>query len=134
MTENEDLNRAVRAYDGNYLAGVDFADGQETELKVKGVRAPNTVVAKDKTSIEDPILVFDKTEREMILNKTNYYIIKLLHGPNATDWLGKTVTVGKRYLKNFMGATNVPCLRIIPPTGTKLIKSVNDQMGQKKKY
>jgi len=134
--EEKDLNKKVRDYGGKYLKGVGLKDGAEIKLKIAAVRPPNTVMAGDEKLIPEPILVFEKTELEMTINHTNHWLLQYLFGPDATDWIGNTATVGKRYLKEvkMLDSKDHACLRIIPPIGTKLPRYIMKHMGQKERY
>ena len=67
---------------------------------------------------ERPCLRFTKTDKGLVLNKTNARMIASLHGTETDDWVGKLIAVGLENVP-FKGKI-VPAIRIrghVPAAG-----------------
>jgi len=79
-------------FPSNYLKAGDFA-GRDFNLTIKALDFQE--FDRDQGGKEDrPCLWFEKTEKGLVLNKTNAKMIAELHGPDTDSWVGKTIAVG----------------------------------------
>ena len=57
------------------------------------------------------IVVFEKTDKQWVLNSTNGQCIKAMFGRTVKDWIGKRVTLGPE--RDKFGAETVDCVRVL---------------------
>lgn len=107
-------------FEGPYVESADLIHGKPVTVTISEVIPPNTERAADKRLIDKPILAFSNAKKRFICGKTNVRIIKAMYGKKPSEWIGKTITIGVRYLKHAFGEVNVPTLRVIPPPGTHI--------------
>ncbi len=129
---DKDIDRALAArYTGSFLDSADMA-GDPAEFTIKDVIAPGKAESADGRPIKEAVLVFEETKIQLILNKTNIRILKIMFGRRAAEWAGKKVTIAVRYMAEAFGVKNAPCLRVIPPKDTPLPPGVRKWMGNAK--
>jgi len=129
MMDAKELDAEMKRFEGPFLESADLMSCPPVKLTIADVHPPSTVKSADGRMIDKPILVFEKTDRQMIVNKTNQRILKAMFGAKASGWIGHPVSVGVRYLSKAFGQTNVPTLRIIPPAGASIPFSAMKHMG-----
>jgi sucrose-6-phosphate hydrolase SacC (GH32 family) len=79
-------------FDYRFLSGEDFQKDQEVTLTIKDIRKEevNTKGGKE----QKPTIIFEQTEKMMVMNKTNAKrIAKLLSSNDTDDWKGKDITL-----------------------------------------
>lgn len=82
-----------RMFPSDYIAGVDIAlKGRDITLTIKEVVKGEVVDTNGKKKRKG-ILHFEKTDKKLVLNRTNATSIAKLYGTNANDWIGKKVTL-----------------------------------------
>jgi len=92
---------------------------KEVTLTIKEAHGPGTVKAKDKTTIEHPVLDFEKTEKRLVLGKVNQRLIKCATGvSNGEDLVGKKVTIYP-VVGDWFGQKDVTSIRVRVPQGKK---------------
>ena len=118
-------------YEGDFLAADDLAEGQVFRLTIEATSNPGTEKDKAGRLIENGILQFKGAKKRLILGKTNYLVLKRMYGGEPKDWIGKEACLQRRYLpaKRAWGQHNQRALRIIPPKGTPLPRTVLEFMG-----
>jgi hypothetical protein len=125
-------------YAGRFIVADDLEDGQEITLTISGTAQPGTEKAADGQEIKQGLLKFEKTNRALILGKTSHRILKSLFGPAANwasyekKWIGREITLIRRYLPNCFGEKNVPVLRIKPDPEKPLPMGVRKHLGTEK--
>lgn len=117
-------------YEGNFLESSDLQAADPYTLEISEVIAPNTVKDARKKTIDRAILVFANAQKRLILGKTNERIIKAMYGAKAQQWVGKTVTLGVRYLARAFGEKNVPTIRVKPPDDFPIPFSARQHYGK----
>ena len=122
------------AYEGPFLEGGDIPEGDSFTLAISHVALPNTENDKGGKVIDKAILAFHKAKKRLILGKTNYKVICACLGSDEGEWVGKTLTLSRHYYPACFGSENVPCIRVIPPTGTPLMLGVIRHMGKATPY
>jgi hypothetical protein len=124
------LDAAMAKFEGDFVEAADLMQRSVT-LTISGVVPPN--VEKDRGGkgklIDKPIFSFEKAAKRFICGKTNRRIIQAIHGKKASQWIGKTVTLGVRYLKEAFGEKNVPTVRVLPPPGVPIPMSARKFFG-----
>ena len=97
-------------YPTEYLASEEFL-GKDVTLTIKGISIDNLRMA-DGGVEQKPVLTFTKTDKKLVLNKTNATTIAELHCAEARDWVGKQITLFPTTCTAF--GKNVDCIRIRP--------------------
>jgi len=77
-------------YPGRFLKASDFK-GKQVTLKISGIRLEELI--GDKGAQIKGIISFDKTEKQLALNKTNGICLKEMFGKKVQEWVGKRVTL-----------------------------------------
>lgn len=77
-------------YPGRFLKASDFK-GKNVTLKIKEVNLEELV--GDKGAQVKGVIAFEKTEKQLALNKTNGICIKEMFGKKVQEWVGKRVTL-----------------------------------------
>jgi len=98
-------------------------------VTITDVVAPN--IEKDGTgkTINKAIVAFKGATKRLIMNKTNCKVIALMYGNKPSEWVGKQVTLGVRYLEKAFGQFNVPTVRVIPPPDKPLTFGMRRNFG-----
>jgi hypothetical protein len=132
MTSDELDRKMGEAFEGDYLKALDLMhlERAETKATISGITLPNTEKSANKKLINKTIISFKDRKKRMILATTNVDILRSLYGSKVSQWIGKEVTIGVRYIDAF-GYTDVPSLRIIPPDSEwhRIGKGLRDRLG-----
>ena len=91
-----------------YLASEEFLE-KDVTLTIKGVKIDNLQMSDGGTE-DKPVVMFEKTDKKLVLNKTNATTIAKLYGSEARGWAGKAITLYPTECQAF-GKT-VDCIRI----------------------
>jgi hypothetical protein len=76
-------------YPNRFLKAGEF-QGKDVTLVVASVKLEELGEGKEKKA--KAILTFERTPKQMVLNRTNGECIKAMFGRNTDDWIGKPVT------------------------------------------
>ena len=110
--------------DGKFLSPV---------VEISEVHQPGTLQSADKRSIDKWTIGFRGKQNLLVLCKTNASIIHFLTGCEPGEkWIGHCVTLEVREVSAF-GAQTL-AIRVIPPKGTVLRKSLIDRLGKKAEF
>jgi hypothetical protein len=77
-------------YPGRFLKASDLK-GKKVTLKISGVKLEELI--GDKGPQVKGLISFDRTEKQLALNKTNGICLKDMFGKKVQEWIGKRVTV-----------------------------------------
>lgn len=77
-------------YPGRFLKAADFK-GKPVTLKISEVRIEELV--GDKGPQVKGVIAFERTEKQLALNKTNGICLKEMFGKKVQEWVGKRVTL-----------------------------------------
>jgi hypothetical protein len=77
-------------YPGRFMKAADFK-GKNVTLKIKEVNLEELV--GDKGAQVKGVVSFEKTEKQLALNKTNGICLKSMFGKKVQEWVGKRVTL-----------------------------------------
>ncbi len=124
-------------YEGNFLEGLDLPEGKILSVTIESIAEPGTEKDAAKKLIKRAILSFAGKSKRLILNKTGYRIIKMLHGRDIAGWVGKEIMIQRRYLRENKGLElphNTVCIRVVPPVGSPIPSKAVRFMGSEKPY
>lgn len=77
-------------YPGRFLKASDFK-GKNVTLKIKEVNLEE--LEGDKGKQIKGVISFEKTDKQLALNKTNGICIKSMFGKKVQEWVGKRITL-----------------------------------------
>jgi hypothetical protein len=77
-------------YPGRFLKAADLK-GKKVTLKIAGVKLEELI--GDKGPQVKGLISFDRTEKQLALNKTNGICLKDMFGKKVQEWIGKRVTL-----------------------------------------
>lgn len=97
-------------YDGNFIEAITLPRDKPVELTIKSIEPANTRKVL-KGLIDKPIVLFEESPKELVLNKTNGRMICKLYGNNMDSWIGKKVKIFQARVSAF-GEKDVPAVRI----------------------
>jgi len=119
-------------FEGHFFDALDLPKGELVPMVIEAiVKAGVEKDARGKV-IDRPIFSFKGQDKRLIVGKTSYKNCKAIFDtPDTTRWISKTVHLQRRYLKavQAFGQENCPCIRIMPPVGTPILKSAAGWMG-----
>lgn len=95
-------------FPSKYLGAAD-CKGRDVTVTIAKVQVDELQMVGGKKQ-NKPVLYFEKTEKMMVLNKTNAKSIALLHGPEMKAWAGKSITVYPTTTR--CGRDTVDCVRV----------------------
>lgn len=116
-------------FQGNFMDASDIMGKGNVTVIIADVVAPKA--EKDATGklIDRAIIAFKSATKRLIANKTNLKIIASMYGNKPSEWVGKPVTLGVRYLEKAFGQANVPTVRVIPPADKPLTFGMRKHFG-----
>lgn len=94
MSDDRDLPRPVNyddLYPGRFLKAADLKGGKVT-LRIRDVRTEMLADEKGGEKLK-AILHFDRTDKALVMCKTNGLCLKAMFGPSLAAWIGKRVTL-----------------------------------------
>lgn len=120
-------------YEGTFLEAIDLPEGVVAKVVIEALVPPDKEQDAAGNVIKKAILAFQGRKKRLILNKTNYRMLKVILGADPVKWIGQEVGITRRYLdaKHAFGVENEMCIRVIPSPGTPIPKSVRDFLGSR---
>lgn len=107
--------------DSRYLHGEDLRRGDtpcDFTLTIKSVGEKDSALSETKQVIKGYPVVFDETDKTLVLNGTNTKLAVAALGTNSrADWVGMKLTLFPSVLAECFGQTNVLCVRVRVPEG-----------------
>lgn len=121
-------------YGGAYLYAEDLIRGGDyvdATVTIEQVIPPNTITTQGKKLIPHHTLKFVGKDKLFVLcAKVNQRLLPIVTGEAQPEkWVGHKITLQVRIVEAF--GSQVPALRIVPPAGTLIRKSLKDRMGKK---
>ena len=95
-------------YPSEYIGAADLK-GRDVTLTISRVELADLRLVGGATK-RKPVVHFDKTEKKLVLNKTNAALVASQHGGKCEGWTGKKITLYPTTTK-CKGQT-VPCVRV----------------------
>lgn len=119
-------------YGSAYLYAEDLlrnGEFQTVTVKIEEVIPPNTMKAANGKMIDKPTLRFEGKSKLLVLCKTNQAMVMFCTGGPLCDAAGKSITLQPRFVDAF--GDEVVALRVIPPPGIRVRRSVMTRLGRK---
>lgn len=119
-------------YGSAYLYAEDLLFGGEfrtVQVTIERVIPAGELRAASGKVIDKPSLKFMGKEKILVLCKTNNSMIHFCTGELPENWAGKTITLQPRIVEAF--GDSVVAIRVIPPPGVKVRRSVLKRLGEK---
>lgn len=99
------------------------------KVQIEEVIPAGTLRTASKKLIDRPTLRFVGKNKMLVLNKTNESVLKFIVGDgDISNAAGTTITLEPRDIK--FGKEDWVALRIMPPPGLRIRKSVSDRLGK----
>lgn len=125
-----------QTYGSRFLYAEDLLIGGEfktVHLTISEFHPAGSLRSADKRLIDKNSIGFDGKSKLLVLCKTNEGVIHYTTGePPGMKWIGHKVTLQPRVVEAF--GDQVVALRIIPPPGTKVRKSILQRIGTKAEW
>ncbi len=86
-----------KLFPSKYVRGEDIAEKGSVTVTIRGV----TIEKMGKDQEENPVVWFERTDKGMVLKKTNAMTIKGLYGPDTDGWRGKRITLTTKQERAF---------------------------------
>lgn len=100
--------RTSEMFPSKYVAEADLA-GKPRTLIMRTIEFEEVGQQRDRK----PVLYFEKTQKGLVLNKTNTRKIESLYGTETEEWTGRPIELYPSET-DFQGET-VPCIRVRAP-------------------
>lgn len=122
--------KVSEVYPSNFISAGDL-DGKELRLTIERVEDKNKVKREDGTPIDRIVIYFKGTPRGFVAGKTSARTIRLEHGNDMENWVGKQITIyptttkiakawaeksGVPVLEDHGKSVTVPCIRVKVPS------------------
>ena len=112
---SEHIDEEMREmFEGNFLKAEDLMSSGPITVTISDIVAQNKEKDAKGKLINRPIMSFKGAKKRFIVGKTNLKLIRLDYGGKPSEWIGKTIVLGIRYLREAFGQKNVPCIRVVP--------------------
>jgi hypothetical protein len=127
------MTRIDDRYEGDFLKSDDLPEGVAVNVVIESVADPDTEKDAAGKVIKKAIVKFAGKHKRLILGKTSYRVLKTMLGADPEKWIGQPIQIQRRYLpaERAFGVKNEMCIRVVPPEGTPLPKTVRECMGFK---
>lgn len=96
----ENYNRVGLLFPSQYLAGPDLM-GRDVVVVIDSIDPRHELHRADNTKERKPVVTLRGKTKKWVLNKTNAKRIAKLYGPEATGWIGKSITLYMEKVKAF---------------------------------
>ena len=121
-------------YEGEFLEGLDIAEGEILQVTVSAVFDPGTQKDAGGKKIKEAVLAFSAHRKKLVMCKTNVRVLWAIIGKDETSWLGWKIPLKRRYYPYCFKKQNEMCIRVIPPVGTVLPGKVVRHLGRASKW
>lgn len=126
MSKKEDNYGSAYLYAEDLLHGGEF---RTVTVEISEYIPANTLRAANNKIIDKPSVKFVGKQKILVLCKTNAAMIHYCTGELPDRWVGKTITLQPRIIEAF--GDSVVAIRVIPPPGVKVRRSVLKRLGEK---
>lgn len=116
-------------YAEHLLVGGDY---RTVAVVIEEVIPPGTLKAANGKMIDKPTIKFKGKDKMLVLCNTNVAMIRFSTGDTLENSIGKTITLQPRIVDAF--GDKVVALRVIPPAGEKVRRSVLMRLGTKAEW
>ena len=126
------MNTAKKDLGPQFLYADDLLrDGRwiEAKLVIASHIPANTLRGADNSPVEKDAIGFEKTDKLLVLNRTNTRLIRIATGNSKPDgWIGKSIVVYPVRINAF-GESNLAAIRVRAGDGKPVPKGVRKFMG-----
>lgn len=130
------MSQKTDSYGSRFLYSEDLLFKQEyktVQVTIAEVIPPGELEAADGRQIGKWSLRFEGKDKLLVLCKTNVGLIHhILGNPPGADWVGEKLTLQVRLVEAF--GDQVAAIRVMPPNGCKVRKSLLDRLGKKAEW
>lgn len=98
-------------FPGRFLKSADLAERDAT-VTIK------TVVGEEIDGKLKVLISFEGTKKQFVCNRTNAEAIRLCHGRELNEWVGKRITLGRVMMKDPFGGDDAPEIGAIRVKGS----------------
>lgn len=126
------MSKDSKEYGDAYLYAEDLLHGGEfrtVQVVIEEVIPAGTLRAANGKVIDKPTLKLSNKKKLLVLCKTNCSMIHFCTGELPDKWPGHTITLQPRIVEAF--GDSVVAIRVIPPAGVKVRRSVLKRLGEK---
>lgn len=127
------MSTKTENYGSRFLYSEDLLHKQQymdAHVTIAEVIPPNTLQTADKRPIDKWTLRFEGKEKMLVLCKTNASIVHHIVGDApGKAWIGQQIKLQVRIVEAF--GEMVTAIRVIPPTGCMIRKSLIKRLGKK---
>lgn len=95
-------------FPNDYVSAVEFK-GRDVTLTITDVQREELRIRGGKSEVK-PVVYFRETPKKLVCNKTNADSIAIMYGNEASEWIGKRVTLYPT--KTQCGRETVDCIRV----------------------
>ena len=126
------MNAAKKDLGPQFLYADDLIrDGRwiEAKLTIANHIVGGTLTGADGTRVDKDAISFEKTDKILVLNRTNTRLIRIATGNSKPEgWIGKSIVVYPVRIKAF-GEDNLAAIRVRAGDGKPVPKGVRKFMG-----
>lgn len=128
IKQSIDLKAIFRkSYAGRFVSPIDIDDKPAT-VKIRGFGEENLQSWQKGSEARDRLIIyFEKTERGLVLNKTNFRKLVELFGWATENWVGKEITLAAGKTKAFGRVVDTIEVRPAGPVNSTLAKEGIEQ-------
>jgi hypothetical protein len=106
------------AFPSNYIKAADIEDGEELQVTIAKVTIEG-LKRQDGTEEQKPVVHFTDSDKQLVLNKTNFERIVAATGQEDTDnWAGKKITLYTEIVDAF--GESKPAIRVKNVSGKQI--------------
>ena len=98
-----------KMFDERFIGSWSFEDQPDAKVTIKAIKVEE-LRTQDGTAAKKPVLYFEKTDKGLVLNKTNAKTIAEMYGNNTDEWIGKRIVLFRSECMAF--GKEVECVRV----------------------
>lgn len=106
----KDYNHVDLLFPSKYLKAADLR-GKAVTVVIDSIDPRGELQMRGGKKEKKPIVYLRGKDKAWVLNKTNALAIAAIHGPEVTNWIGKSVTIAGRLVQ--FGGKEVDAVRVV---------------------
>ena len=103
-------------FPSKYLRAADVDGRDHVWVTIKDLDPNHTAIGSNGESKQTLAMYFEKTDKALILNKTNCKMLSKLFGNDLTDWIGQKIALGTEMVSAFGETKEALRVRSIRPS------------------